>query len=105
MFDFTVFGFFAVMIGDRFFPASDPMTSLLWAVGTFGVGFFMRPVGAMVIGAYADRVGRRAAMVRTSWMMALGTAALGLCPPCQHRRDCAAHRDRRSIVAGLCRRR
>ncbi|CAD6555143.1 Proline/betaine transporter [Paraburkholderia hiiakae] len=80
MFDFTVFGFFAVMIGDRFFPANDPMTSLLWAVGTFGVGFFMRPVGAMVIGTYADRVGRRAAMARTSWMMALGTAALALCP-------------------------
>ena len=80
MFDFTVFGFFAVMIGDRFFPANDPMTSLLWAVGTFGVGFFMRPVGAMIIGAYADRVGRRAAMTRTCWMMALGTAALGLCP-------------------------
>ena len=75
MFDFTVFGFFAVMIGDRFFPAKDPMTSLLWAVGTFGVGFFMRPLGAMMIGAYADRVGRRAAMTRTSWMMALGTAA------------------------------
>jgi len=80
MFDFTVFGFFAVMIGDQFFPAKDPMTSLLWAVGTFGVGFFMRPLGAMMIGAYADRVGRRAAMTRTSWMMALGTAALGLCP-------------------------
>jgi MHS family proline/betaine transporter-like MFS transporter len=81
MFDFTVFGFFAVMIGDQFFPAKDPMTSLLWAVGTFGIGFFMRPLGAMMIGAYADRVGRRAAMTRTSWMMALGTAALGLCPP------------------------
>jgi MHS family proline/betaine transporter-like MFS transporter len=80
MFDFTVFGFFAVMIGDQFFPAKDPMTSLLWAVGTFGAGFFMRPLGAMMIGAYADRVGRRAAMTRTSWMMALGTAALGLCP-------------------------
>ena len=80
MFDFTVFGFFAVMIGDQFFPAKDPMTSLLWAVGTFGVGFFMRPLGAMMIGAYADRVGRRVAMTRTSWMMALGTAALGLCP-------------------------
>ncbi|WP_322044558.1 MFS transporter [Paraburkholderia sp. J67] len=80
MFDFTVFSFFAVMIGDQFFPASDPMTSLLWAVGTFGVGFFMRPVGAMVIGAYADRVGRRAALARTCWMMALGTGALGLCP-------------------------
>lgn len=80
MFDFTVFGFFAVMIGDQFFPAGDPLTSLLWAVGTFGVGFFMRPVGAMMIGAYADRVGRRAALTRTTWMMALGTAALALCP-------------------------
>jgi MFS transporter, MHS family, proline/betaine transporter len=81
MFDFTVFGFFAAVIGDRFFPSNDPMTSLLLAVGTFGVGFFMRPVGAMVIGAYADRVGRRVAMTRTIWMMALGTAALALCPP------------------------
>jgi MHS family proline/betaine transporter-like MFS transporter len=79
-FDFTVFGFFAVVIGDQFFPAADPMTSLLLAVGTFGVGFFMRPLGAMMIGAYADRVGRRAAMTRTSWMMVLGTAAIGLCP-------------------------
>ncbi|CAB3786188.1 Alpha-ketoglutarate permease [Paraburkholderia ultramafica] len=79
-FDFTVFGFFAVMIGDQFFPATDPMTSLLLAVGTFGVGFFMRPLGATVIGAYADCVGRRAAMMRTSWMTALGTAVIGLCP-------------------------
>jgi MHS family proline/betaine transporter-like MFS transporter len=59
IFDFTVYGFFAVMIGEQFFPAKDPMTSLLLAVGTFGVGFFMRPLGAMMIGAYADRVGRR----------------------------------------------
>jgi MFS family permease len=80
MFDFTVYGFFAVMIGEQFFPAKDPMTSLLAAVGTFGVGFFMRPLGAMVIGAYADRVGRRAAMVRACWLMAIGTAALALCP-------------------------
>src|ERR1700744_4204081 len=81
MFDFTVYGFFAAMIGEQFFPARDPLTSLLLAVGTFGVGFFMRPLGAMMIGAYADRVGRRAAMVRTTWMMAAGTTALGLCPP------------------------
>lgn len=81
MFDLTVFGFFAVIIGDQFFPAKDPLTSLLWAVGTFGVGFFMRPLGAMMIGAYADRKGRRAALTRTCWMMALGTAALALCPP------------------------
>ncbi len=41
----------------------------------------MRPLGAMIIGSYADRVGRRAAMTTTSWMMALGTAAIGACPP------------------------
>lgn len=81
IFDFTVFSFFAAMIGAQFFPASDPMTSLLLAVGTFGVGFFMRPLGAILIGAYADRVGRRAAMTMTIWLMALGTAAIGLCPP------------------------
>jgi MHS family proline/betaine transporter-like MFS transporter len=80
IFDFTVYGFFAVMIGEQFFPAKDPMTSLLLAVGTFGVGFFMRPLGAMMIGAYADRVGRRAAMVTACWMTAIGTAALGLSP-------------------------
>lgn len=81
IFDFTVFSFFAAMIGAQFFPATDPITSLLLAVGTFGVGFLMRPLGAMVIGARADRVGRRAAMTLTIWMMALGTAAIGLCPP------------------------
>jgi len=81
LFDFTVFGYFAVMIGDQFFPTTDPMTSLLLAVGTFGVGFFMRPLGALVIGAYADRVGRRAAMTITIWLMALGTATIAVCPP------------------------
>jgi len=81
LFDFTVFGYFAVMIGDQFFPTTDPMMSLLLAVGTFGVGFFMRPLGALVIGAYADRVGRRAAMTITIWLMAVGTATVGACPP------------------------
>ncbi|MFP3757865.1 hypothetical protein SB751_28705, partial [Cupriavidus sp. SIMBA_020] len=47
MFDFTVFGYFAAMIGAKFFPAGDPMTSLLLAVGSFGVGAFMRPLGAL----------------------------------------------------------
>ncbi|WP_310631677.1 MFS transporter [Paraburkholderia sp.] len=80
MFDFTVFGYFAAMIGAKFFPASDPMTSLLLAVGTFGVGFFMRPLGALALGAYADRVGRRVALTRTVWLAGLGTAAIALCP-------------------------
>ncbi|MGH8781284.1 MFS transporter [Paraburkholderia sp.] len=81
IFDFTIFGFFAATIGEQFFPSTDPMTSLLLAAGTFGVGFFMRPLGAISIGAYADRVGRRTAMTTTCWLMALGTAAIGFCPP------------------------
>jgi MHS family proline/betaine transporter-like MFS transporter len=81
IFDFTVFSFFAAMIGDQFFPAKNPMTSLLLAVGTFGVGFFMRPLGALLIGAYADRAGRRAAMLLTIWLMSLGTALIALAPP------------------------
>ena len=81
LFDFTVFGFFAAMIGDQFFPSKNPMTSLLLAVGTFGVGFFMRPLGAALIGAYADRGGRRAAFNATIWLTSLGTAAIAFCPP------------------------
>ncbi|MEI7293183.1 MFS transporter [Paraburkholderia tropica] len=80
MFDFTVFGYFAAMIGAKFFPAGDPMTSLLLAVGSFGVGAFMRPLGALVLGAYADRVGRRAALTRTVWLAGLGTAVIAVCP-------------------------
>ncbi|HXZ10197.1 MAG TPA: MFS transporter, partial [Paraburkholderia sp.] len=48
IFDLTVFGFFATMIGDQFFPAANPLMSLLLALGTFVVGFLMRPLGAMV---------------------------------------------------------
>lgn len=80
IFDFTVYSFFAATIGNQFFPATSELTSLLLSVGTFGVGFFMRPLGAIVLGGYADRVGRRAAMMLTIWLMALGTAIIGLCP-------------------------
>jgi MHS family proline/betaine transporter-like MFS transporter len=58
-FDFTVYSFFAVIIAKLFFPTGNELTSLLLAVATFGVGFFMRPVGGMVLGVYADKVGRR----------------------------------------------
>ncbi|WP_240648071.1 MFS transporter [Pararobbsia silviterrae] len=80
LFDFTVFALFAGTIGEQFFPSSNPMTSLLLAVGTFGVGFLMRPLGAIWIGRHADRRGRRAALVVTSMLMALSTAAIALCP-------------------------
>ncbi|WP_404992052.1 MFS transporter [Cupriavidus pauculus] len=82
-FDFTVYSFFAVIIAKLFFPTGDDLTSFLLTVATFGVGFFMRPVGAIVLGVYADRVGRKAALTLTILMMALGTAIIGLAPTYQ----------------------
>ncbi len=61
-FDFTVYSFFAVIIAKLFFPTGDDLSSLLLAVATFGVGFFMAPVGGIILGIYADRVGRKAAL-------------------------------------------
>ena len=58
-FDFVVYGFFAVTIAKLFFPAADETVSLLVALGTFGVTFFMRPLGAIVLGSFADLHGRR----------------------------------------------
>jgi MHS family proline/betaine transporter-like MFS transporter len=75
-FDFTVYSFFAVIIAKLFFPTGNELTSLLLTVATFGVGFFMRPVGGIVLGVYADKVGRKAAIL----LMALGTALIGLAP-------------------------
>lgn len=79
-FDFTVYSFFAVIIAKLFFLTGNDLTSFLLTVATFGVGFFMRPVGAIVLGVYADRVGRKAALTLTILMMALGTAIIGLAP-------------------------
>jgi MFS transporter, MHS family, proline/betaine transporter len=80
IYDFTVYGFFATFIGQTFFPSGDPLVSLLSSFATFGVGFVMRPVGGLVMGAYADRFGRRSALIITMAMMAIGTALTGLTP-------------------------
>jgi MFS family permease len=79
-YDFLVFTFFAVMIGDAFFPGGSSIGRLLGALATFGVGFFTRPLGAAVIGAYSDRVGRRAALTLTLMLMALGSGLVGFTP-------------------------
>jgi MFS family permease len=79
-YDFLVFTFFAVMIGQAFFPAESEIGRLLGALATFGVGFFTRPLGAAVIGAYADRVGRRAALTLTLMLMAIGSAVIAVTP-------------------------
>lgn len=79
-FDFTVYSFFAVIIAKLFFPTGNELTSLLLSVATFGVGFFMRPVGGIVLGVYADKIGRKAALSLTILLMAAGTALIGLAP-------------------------
>src|ERR1700759_4309230 len=80
LFDFVIFGLFAAQFGANFFPAGDPIVSLLSAFATYGVGFVMRPVGAIVIGAYGDRHGRKAALIVTVGVMAGATALTGLLP-------------------------
>jgi len=80
-FDFTIYSFFATIIGKQFFPVEGQLVQLMLAVGTFGVGFIMRPVGGIVLGGYADRAGRKAAMSLTLWLMTLGSAIIAFAPP------------------------
>ncbi|WP_296597630.1 MFS transporter [Phenylobacterium sp.] len=80
LYDFGVYAYFAVQIGKAIFPAADPVTSILASFATYGVGFLMRPVGAMVIGSYGDRHGRKAALALTITLMAAATGLTGLVP-------------------------
>ena len=79
-FDFTVYGFFAVIIGKLYFPSSDATTSLLLSVATFAAGFVTRPLGSVLLGVYADRRGRRACLNLTISLMALGTGLIAVMP-------------------------
>jgi len=79
-YDFIVFGFFAVVIAKLFFPASSQYASLLLTTATFGVGFFMRPVGGVVLGVYADRKGRKAALLLVVGLMTIAIALIGFAP-------------------------
>ena len=89
-YDFSVLGFFAAPIGRTFFPTADPWSALLLSVGTVGVGYLARPLGAVVLGRYADRRGRKPAMLTSMLVMAAasfgiavlpGYAALGVASP------------------------
>ncbi|SEJ95918.1 MFS transporter [Paraburkholderia diazotrophica] len=79
-FDLVVYGFFAVVISKLFFPAGNDTVSLLLTLGTFGVSFFMRPLGAIVLGAYADRAGRKAALTLSIALMMMGTLIIAVLP-------------------------
>lgn len=80
MFDFMVFGYYATYIAKAFFPTGSDFISLLLTLMTFGAGFLMRPVGALVLGAYVDRHGRRKGLLLTLGLMALGTLAIAITP-------------------------
>lgn len=82
-FDFAVYGFFAVTIGDEFFPNDNPAVSLLSSLAAFGVAFFIRPVGGFVIGSIGDRKGRRWALTMTVGMMGATTTLIGVLPTYQ----------------------
>jgi len=79
-YDFVVYGFLTVIISRLFFPAQNEVTSLLLTMATFGVGFFMRPVGGIVIGMVADRKGRKVALQLIIFLMTLAIAMIAFAP-------------------------
>jgi MFS transporter, MHS family, proline/betaine transporter len=79
-YDFLVFGFFTVIIARLFFPATSEYGSILLTTATFGVGFFMRPVGGIFLGIYADRRGRKAALVLVITLMTIAIALIAFAP-------------------------
>ncbi len=79
-YDFIIYSFFSVYIAKSFFPNDDKFISLLTAVAVYGVGFFTRPLGGLLIGTYADKKGRRAAMILTVTLITIGTLGLAATP-------------------------
>jgi MFS transporter, MHS family, proline/betaine transporter len=79
-FDFVAYGFLAVTMARLFFPGSSDVAALLLTFGTFGVPFLVRPLGAIVMGAYADRRGRKAALLLSIGLMMLGTLTMAVVP-------------------------
>jgi len=80
MYDFMVFGYYAAAIGRAFFPTQNEYASLMLSFMTFGTGYLMRPLGAVVLGAYIDHHGRRKGLLLTLLLMAVGTLSIGVMP-------------------------
>ncbi|KJC45128.1 membrane protein [Bradyrhizobium sp. LTSP885] len=79
-YDISIYAYFAVYLSKAFFPANDPTTSLLLTFGSFGLSFLARPIGGIVLGAYADRHGRKASLMASIVLMTAGTLVLALMP-------------------------
>jgi len=79
-FDFLVYGFFAVYMAEVFFPTNDPTVSLLITFGTFGLSYVVRPLGALIVGTYSDRHGRKAGLTLSIGLMMIGTVLMVITP-------------------------
>ncbi|MCL1127483.1 MFS transporter [Shewanella surugensis] len=79
-YDFAVYGTMAPIIGKLFFPSDDPFTSLLAAFGVFAIGYIARPLGGVLLGHMADKIGRKPALILSVVMMGIGTTAIGFLP-------------------------
>jgi len=80
MYDFMIFGYYAAAIGRTFFPKGSEFASLMLSLATFGAGFLMRPLGALVLGAYIDSRGRRTGLILTLALMSMGTLSIAVTP-------------------------
>ena len=81
MYDFMVYAYYASYIAHDIFPSNSEFASLMLTLGTFGAGYLMRPLGAIVLGVYIDRHGRRAGLILTLLLMAVGTSVIAFTPP------------------------
>jgi MHS family proline/betaine transporter-like MFS transporter len=79
-YDISSYGYFAVYVAKAFFPNEDPTVSLLLTFGTFGLAFLIRPIGGVLLGAYADRHGRKASLMVSIVLMTFGTLAIAIMP-------------------------
>ncbi len=79
-YEILVYGYFAVTIAKVFFPAADPAVSILVTLGTFGASFLARPVGAIFLGEYGDRKGRKRALTLSILLMTIGTGLMTIMP-------------------------
>jgi len=80
MYDFFLFGLYAIYISNTFFPSNDEFVSMMATFATFGAGFLMRPLGAIILGSYIDRIGRRRGLIITLAIMACGTMLIAFVP-------------------------
>src|SRR5215475_7378619 len=79
-FDFLVYGYFAVTIAEVFFPTGNPTVSLLITFGAFGLAYVVRPLGAVIVGTYTDRHGRKAGLTLSIALMMIGTTMMLVTP-------------------------